>query len=151
MCRRCARVALQYSPTRTNVRGTPKCKGANRCRNLLGLGLGKRACPRLSPCGVFQKLFNQGMILAFAYEDAAGYKDRSANASLSPTRLVKTSRFRLTQVPTDEVEEKNGTVAKGECRDGVLAHRHGRAEADGACATSSRRVPTSSSSRLWRR
>ena len=35
------------------VRGTPKCKGANRCRNLLGLGLGKRACPRLSPCGVF--------------------------------------------------------------------------------------------------
>ncbi len=99
----------------------------------------------------FQKLFNQGMILAFAYEDAAGYKDRSANASLSPIRLVKTSRFRLTQVPTDEVEEKNGTAAKGECRDGVLAHRHGRAEADGACATSSRREPTSSSSRLWRR
>ena len=54
------------------------------------------------------------MILAFAYEDAAGYKDRSANASLSPTRLVKTSRFRLTQVSTDEVEEKNGTAAKGE-------------------------------------
>ena len=76
----------------------------------------------------FQKLFNQGMILAFAYEDAAGSK-----------------------VPTDEVEEKNGTAAKGECRDGVLAHRHGRAEADGACATSSRREPTSSSSRLWPR
>ena len=76
----------------------------------------------------FQKLFNQGMILAFAYEDAAGSK-----------------------VPTDEVEEKNGTAAKGECRDGVLAHRHGRAEADGACATSSRREPTSNSSRSWRR
>ena len=76
----------------------------------------------------FQKLFNQGMILAFAYEDAAGSK-----------------------VPTDEVEEKNGTAAKGECRDGVLAHRHGRAEADGACATSSRREQTSNSSRLWRR
>ena len=60
----------------------------------------------------FQKLFNQGMILAFAYEDAAGYKDRSANASLSPTRLVKTSRFRLTQVPIDEVEEKNGKFFK---------------------------------------
>ena len=52
------------------------------------------------------------MILAFACEDAAGYKDRSANASLSPTRLVKTSRFRLTQVPTDEVEEKNGKFFK---------------------------------------
>ena len=26
----------------------------------------------------FQKLFNQGMILAYAYEDAAGYTDRSA-------------------------------------------------------------------------
>ena len=76
----------------------------------------------------FQKLFNQGMILAFAYEDAAGSK-----------------------VPTDEVEEKNGTAAEGECRDGGLAHRHGRAEADGACATSSRREPTSSSSRLWLR
>ena len=62
----------------------------------------------------FQKLFNQGMILAFAYEDAAGDKDRSAYTSLSPTRLVNTSRFRLTQVPTDEVEEKNGTAAEGE-------------------------------------
>ena len=37
----------------------------------------------------FQKLFNQGMILAFAYEDAAGSK-----------------------VPTDEVEEKNGKFFK---------------------------------------
>ena len=37
----------------------------------------------------FQKLFNQGMILAFAYEDAAGSK-----------------------VPTDEVEEKNGKYFK---------------------------------------
>ena len=37
----------------------------------------------------FQKLFNQGMILAYAYEDAAGSK-----------------------VPTDEVEEKNGKFFK---------------------------------------
>ncbi|PBC69312.1 leucine--tRNA ligase [Fibrobacter sp. UWS1] len=37
----------------------------------------------------FQKLFNQGMILAFAYEDAVGSK-----------------------VPTDEVEEKNGKFFK---------------------------------------
>ena len=37
----------------------------------------------------FQKLFNQGMILAFAYEDAAGSK-----------------------VPTDDVEEKNGKFFK---------------------------------------
>ncbi len=37
----------------------------------------------------FQKLFNQGMILAYAYEDAAGSK-----------------------VPTDEVEERNGKFYK---------------------------------------
>ncbi len=47
--------------------------------------MGLQAVPLLSPCGVFQKLFNQGMILAFAYEDAAGSK-----------------------VPTDEVEERDG-------------------------------------------
>ena len=55
--------------------------------------MGPQVAPLLSPCRVFQKLFNQGMILAYAYEDAAGSK-----------------------VPTDEVEEKNGTAAKGECR-----------------------------------
>ena len=51
--------------------------------------MGPQAAPLHSPCGVFQKLFNQGMILAFAYEDAAGSK-----------------------VPTDEVEEKNGKFFK---------------------------------------
>ena len=56
------------------------------------------------------------MILAYAYEDAAGSK-----------------------VPTDEVEEKNGTTAKGECRGRKLVYGHGRAAAGGACASSTAR------------
>jgi len=44
---------------------------------------------------------------------------------------------------TDEVEEKNGTAAQGECRGRELVHGHDRAVADGACASSSRRAPTS--------
>ena len=55
--------------------------GRRRRQRLFDLGL-------VSTDEPFLKLFNQGMILAFAYEDAAGSK-----------------------VPTDEVEEKNGTAA----------------------------------------